>query len=172
MRPSVGPTGSWSYFPWQYISRFVYYGSKNKRERRTHCSGGGGFSDDVGGHGHGRGVSARPSSPPPLSSSTSDRSALIPLGFSSQSVCPSVSLLVHPAFAFIWPSISLQDRRSTLIRSIDRPFTLSLRAVPNARHKLPCYTWLLVAFIIVGTRRLLVSRLPPSVLHPFMRQSL
>ena len=26
------PTGSWSYFPWQYISRFVYYGSKNKRE--------------------------------------------------------------------------------------------------------------------------------------------
>ena len=47
--------------------------------------------DDVGGHGHGRGVSARPSScPPPLSSSTSDRSALIPLGFSSLSVRQSV----------------------------------------------------------------------------------
>ena len=71
--------------------------------------------DDVGGHGHGRGVSARPSScPPPLSSSTSDRSVLIPLGFSSLSVRQSVSL-VHPAFAFIWPPISLQDRRSTLI---------------------------------------------------------
>ena len=44
VRPSasLGPTGSWSYFPWQYISRFVYYGSKNKREgeRGTHCSGG------------------------------------------------------------------------------------------------------------------------------------
>ena len=48
--------------------------------------------DDVGGHG--RGVSARPSScPPPLSSSTSDRSALIPLGFSSLSVRQSVRLV-------------------------------------------------------------------------------
>ena len=59
--PSDQP-GTWSYFPWQYISRF-FFGSKNKRQGRAHCSGG-------------LGVSVLP--PPPPSSSTSDRSALIP----------------------------------------------------------------------------------------------
>ena len=87
---------TWSYFPWQYISRF-FYGSKNKRASEAGGREGGreregriavaASGDDVGG----RGVSVPPSS------STSDRSALlippsVSQPISASSVCLSVSI--------------------------------------------------------------------------------